>query len=104
MIKVNSTLILTIIKKSLTPKTKICSLLLRQDPAQKFAKNVLSPIFWLLGSKFNKSQSRNWPEKIWKCTFGTPTRSMASFFLPIQTDCVVFQTSIAETLIYPLGV
>ena len=49
MIKVNCAPFLTIIKKSLTPKTKICSLLLRQDPAQKFAKNVLSPIFWLLG-------------------------------------------------------
>ena len=59
MIKVNCALILTIIKKSLTPKTKICSLLLRQDPAQKFAKNVLSPIFWLLGSRFSKSQSRD---------------------------------------------
>ena len=59
MIKVNCALILTIIKKSLTPKTKICSLLLRQYPAQKFAKNVLSPIFWLLWSKFSKSQSRD---------------------------------------------
>ena len=58
MIKVNCALILTIIEKTL-PKTKICYLLLRQDPAQKFAKNVLSPIFWLLGSKFSKSQSRD---------------------------------------------
>ena len=30
--------------------------------------------------------------------------ALPSFFLPIQTDCVAFQTYMAETVIYPPGV